>query len=212
MKWGSLKRAWNVLTTMVVVLVAALALLLVGARLLGLQVYTVLSGSMEPTYRVGSVIYVKPVEPEALKAGDVITFLLAEDTVATHRIVDVVPDEEDPTVLRFRTKGDANASADGALVHCNNVLGMPVVTIPWLGYAVHFIQHPPGTYVAAAFGALLVLLMFLPELFSEKKSPASPKKPRRGKWAGHSRRAAASDAPAQEENRGQNDFCERAMP
>ncbi|MEI3100617.1 MAG: signal peptidase I [Oscillospiraceae bacterium] len=83
----------------------------------------VLSGSMEPTYHVGALIYVKKVDAMELRSGDVITFMLDEDTVATHRIVEVVPDAEDSSVLRFRTKGDADGNVDGSLVHYKNVLG-----------------------------------------------------------------------------------------
>lgn len=54
----SVKKIWNGFTTILVILVVILALLLVGARLIGLQVFTVLSGSMEPTYHTGSLIYV----------------------------------------------------------------------------------------------------------------------------------------------------------
>ena len=39
-----------------------MAILLVGVRVIGLNVYTVLSGSMEPTYHTGSLIYVKKVD------------------------------------------------------------------------------------------------------------------------------------------------------
>ena len=145
------------------------ALLLVGARLTGLQVFTVLSGSMEPAYHVGSLIYVKDVDPFELESGDVITFMLDENTVATHRIVEVVPDEEDDSVVRFRTKGDANENVDGSLVHYKNVIGSPVFTIPYLGYAVSYIQTPPGTYVAISAGAILLLLVFLPDLFGDDK-------------------------------------------
>lgn len=163
------KRIWNCITTVLVTVVAILALLLVGARLIGLQVFTVLSGSMEPTYHVGSLIYVKKVDAAQLEAGDVITFLLDEDTVATHRIVDVVPDESDISVIRFRTKGDANNAEDGSLVHCKNVIGTPVFSIPKLGYVANYIQNPPGTYVALSAGAILLLLVFLPDLFSDEK-------------------------------------------
>ena len=85
-----------------------LALLLAGPRLMGMQVFTVLSGSMEPVYHTGSLIYVRDVDPMEIQPGQVITFMLDEDTVATHRVVEVVPDEIDRSVLRFRTKGDAN--------------------------------------------------------------------------------------------------------
>ena len=163
------KKIWKCITSVLVALVVIVALLLVGARLTGLQVFTVLSGSMEPTYHVGSLIYVKDVDPFELESGEVITFMLDENTVATHRIVEVVPDEEDASVVRFRTKGDANENADGSLVHYKNVIGSPVFTIPYLGYAVSYIQNPPGTYVAISAGAILLLLVFLPDLFGDDK-------------------------------------------
>lgn len=163
------KKIWKCITSVLVALVVIVALLLVGARLIGLQVFTVLSGSMEPTYHVGSLIYVKDVDPFELESGDVITFMLDENTVATHRIVEVVPDEEDDSVVRFRTKGDANDSVDGSLVHYKNVIGSPVFTVPYLGYAVSYIQNPPGTYVAISAGAILLLLVFLPDLFDGDK-------------------------------------------
>lgn len=162
----ALKKIWNTVTTILVALVVAAALALVGVRLLGVQVFTVLSGSMEPTYHTGSVIYVKSVEPSSIQEGQVITFLLDEDTVATHRVVEVVPDEEDASVLRFRTKGDANDSADGSLVHYKNVIGTPVFTIPYLGYVVSYIQQPPGTYIAISAAAILILLMFVPDILA----------------------------------------------
>ena len=163
------KKIWKCITSVLVALVVIVALLLVGARLIGLQVFTVLSGSMEPTYHVGSLIYVKDVDPFELESGDVITFMLDENTVATHRIVEVVPDEEDDSVVRFRTKGDANENVDGSLVHYKNVIGSPVFTIPQLGYVVSYIQNPPGTYVAISAGAILLLLVFLPDLFDGDK-------------------------------------------
>lgn len=154
---------------------------MVGARVVGLKVYTVLSGSMEPAYHVGALIYVKSVDPEALEAGDVITFMLDEDTIATHRIVEVVPDEEDASVLRFRTKGDANDAEDGGLVHYKNVIGTPVFTIPKLGYLANYIQHPPGTYVAISAGAILLVLVFIPDLFGGDENEKKGRKKKHGK-------------------------------
>lgn len=166
---SKMKKIWETITTVLVVIVVILALLLAGARVVGLQVYTVLSGSMEPAYQVGSLIYVKSVDYRELERGDVITFMMDENTVATHRIVEVVPDEEDETVLRYRTKGDANEDADGALVHYKNVIGTPVFTIPFLGYVANYIQNPPGTYLAISGGAILLMLVFLPDLFESDK-------------------------------------------
>lgn len=168
-----MKKIWNAFTTVLVALVVILALLLVGARLIGLQVFTVLSGSMEPTYHTGSLIYVKSVDPFELREGDVITFMLDEDTIATHRIVEVVPDENDRSVVRFQTKGDANDAVDGSLVHYKNVVGSPVFTIPKLGYVANYIQNPPGTYIAMSAGAILLILVFLPDIFADDKKDES---------------------------------------
>ena len=177
MSLKSLKKIWNAVTTILVVLVVILAVMLVGVRLVGLQVYTVLSGSMEPTYHVGSLIYVKSVDPAELAAGDVITFMLDEDTLATHRIVEVVPDSEDPETLRFRTKGDANEAEDGSLVHYKNVVGSPVFSIPKLGYFANYIQKPPGLYVGISVAAILMVLVFLPDLFAkDEKSETHERK------------------------------------
>ena len=191
-----IKKVWNAITTVLVILIVILAILLVGVRLAGFRVFTVLSGSMEPTYHVGSLIYVKDVDYRQLEAGDVITFMLDENTVATHRIIQVVPDEDEPEVLRYATQGDANDAPDGTLVHYKNVIGTPVFTIPKLGYVANYIQNPPGTYIAISGAAILLLLMFLPDLFSEdepKKTAESageeePKKRKSSKKRGRFQR------------------------
>lgn len=171
-----IRKIWNGVTTGIVIFVVILAILLVGARLVGLQVFTVLSGSMEPAYHVGSLIYVKDVDYKQLQPGDVITFLLDEDTVATHRITEVLVDENDPDTLRYFTKGDANEAPDGSSVHYKNIIGTPVFTIPYLGYLASYIQQPPGMYVAIAAGAILIMLVFLPDLFADDEEEKQPKK------------------------------------
>ena len=170
------RKILNTFSTVCVVLAVLLAVLLVGARIVGLRVFTVLSGSMEPAYHTGALIYVKKVDPAEIQAGQVITFMLDETTVATHRVVGVVPDEDDPATLRFRTKGDANDVEDGSLVHYKNVIGTPVFTIPYLGYVADYIQHPPGMYVAISAGAVLLLLVFLPDIFSDDPAKEESKK------------------------------------
>ena len=171
---ASLKKLWSVLSTLIVIAVVALAILLAGVRIVGLTPYVVLSGSMEPTYHTGSLIYDKKVDPFALKEGDVITFMVSEDTLATHRIVGVVPDEDEPGTIRFRTKGDANDAEDGTLVHYKNVVGTPVFTIPYLGYFSNWITHAPGKYIAITAAVVFLILLFLPDML--KKADEADKK------------------------------------
>lgn len=170
------RKILNSLTTIIVVMVVILAIMLVGVRLFDLQVYSVLSGSMEPEYPVGSLIYVKAVDYKELKVGDPITFLLDKDTVVTHRIIEVLVDEEDPNTIRYFTQGDANGIPDAKSVHYKNIIGTPVFTIPYMGYVSNYIQNPPGMYIAISAGAILLMLVFLPDLFTDdKKKPAQEK-------------------------------------
>lgn len=165
------KLIWNIITGAVVALFVVAAILLVGVRLVGLEPYTVLSGSMEPTYPVGSLIYVKSVDPQEVTVGQPITFVLNEDlVVATHRVVEI--DEENQY---FYTKGDANESVDGSPVYFKNLIGVPVFSIPYLGYVASYIQNPPGTYIAIALGAVFLLLLFLPDLIRWMKDSPEEK-------------------------------------
>ncbi len=157
----TIKKIWNGINSVLIGLVILLAIALVGVRLVGLEVFVVLSGSMEPAYRTGSVIYVKEADTEKLRAGDVITFYLNGDTIATHRITQIVEGDGE---LAFRTKGDANEVEDGAAVLASQVIGTPVFTIPYLGYLVSYLHSVSGRYAAIAVGAVLLLLLFLPDI------------------------------------------------
>ena len=67
-----IKKIINIITTLLIILISVAAFLLVGMRLFGYTPYTVLSGSMEPTFHVGSLVYVKEVATTELKVGDLI--------------------------------------------------------------------------------------------------------------------------------------------
>lgn len=172
----AVKKIWDWISGILVAVVVLLAVALVGVRVVGLQPYVVLSGSMEPTYHVGSLIYVKAVDYKELTVGDPITYMVSQDTVVTHRIIEVLVDEEDPNTIRYFTQGDANDVPDGSSVHYKNIIGKPVFSIPYLGYVSNYIQNPPGSYVSIAAGALLILLVFLPDIFAEDESSKKKEK------------------------------------
>lgn len=147
------------ITTLLVVVTVVFAILVVGVRLLGVEIYVVLSPSMEPVYPTGTLLYVKEADPDELQVGDIITFRLY-DITATHRIIEVL--EEEP--LKFRTQGDANDIADTEPVPAANIIGKPVFSLPYLGYAASYIQKPPGSYAAIAISAAIVFLVLIVDL------------------------------------------------
>lgn len=162
-----IKRVLKILSTVMVVIVIVLAVLLAGVRLVGLTPYTVLSGSMEPTYHVGSVIYVKDVDPTELKQGDPLTFRMESGTIVTHRIIEVL--NSGTSELSFRTKGDANEVADG-VSPATAVVGKPVFSIPYLGFISSVVQTPKGLILVVSCTVIIFVMSFLVDaIFTKEK-------------------------------------------
>lgn len=151
-----------------------LGALLACPQFAGLQVCSVHSGDI-PDYRLGSLLYVQQADPGVLNTGAVITYMVNQEEVQTHWIAGVVADEENPAELRFRTKRDAADAEDPTLVYYRNVLGVPVMAIPLLGYVLDWLETPSGFCAAAAAGVLWLLLVLLPLFFRRKKKQKAGK-------------------------------------
>ena len=124
------KKVWDITSTVLVILAVLFAVLLMGARLLGFRVYNIISGSMEPVYNRGDLVYVQPVKNiSQLKVGDVISYVQNEElVVVTHRIVRIDPEQN-----RVHTKGETNDTEDPP-VHFNNVIGLHYESPPSRSY------------------------------------------------------------------------------
>lgn len=108
-----MKTCWSIISTIVLAVLVILLIAFGGVRLFGLTPYMVTSGSMEPEYPVGSLIFVKEVPPEQIDVGDVITFRLTDgQTVATHQVY-----EADRAQEEFRTQGINNRDSEGNILH-----------------------------------------------------------------------------------------------
>ena len=140
-------------------------LLMEAPDLAGLESYTVISGSMEPKLPVGSCVYVKKRKFREIAKGDVIMFLTEEKRLrVTHRVMEI--DRENQ---RFVTKGDANKDADSSTVKWENVCGVVVFSLPYLGYVQNFLGSIYGKITAGSILAGLFLLSELLEKENEEK-------------------------------------------
>ncbi len=117
----------------------------------GYKPMIVLSGSMEGTINTGDLVFVKIVDTNILKKGDIIAFRNEKNTVTTHRIVEVM--EANGSKI-FTTKGDANNAEDANIVKSSDVEGIYVSRIGRLGNFLMFVQQPIGLVVI-----LLVILV-----------------------------------------------------
>lgn len=129
--------------------------------LLGYRPMAVLSGSMEPTYPVGSIIYYHQISFDELEAGDPVTFF-AGDSLVTHRIMKV-----DTLSRTITTKGDHNKTQDPVPVEEANIAGKATnFAIPFAGFFVTYSKNP----IAISGMAVIILLSYLlEELVSEQK-------------------------------------------
>jgi len=116
-------------------------------KVFGLSPMVVLTESMSPTIDGGDMILAKKTDPEALKEGDIITFVdpaFSSKVVNTHRIVGIEQTEEG---LLFTTRGDSNNADDSKPVPAENVVGLYVGKIPKLGKLVLFMRTTAGILI-----------------------------------------------------------------
>lgn len=151
-------KALSAVATVLLLAVMAVALPFSVPKLFGYQIYNVLTQSMEPAMPVGSAIYVKRCDPQALRQGEIITYRLSEATglVQTHRVV-----ENDTQAKQLITKGDANALPDVDPVSYERVVGKVVVCIPVLGTVSEMFHSGPGVTACVAIFALAIILWTL---------------------------------------------------
>jgi signal peptidase I len=154
------------LLTAVLVLVVLLLIFTAFNPIKSFQIFRVMSGSMEPKIKVGSVVFVKKVKPEILKKNEVITYTSSEnpEMSITHRLVEI-EEKEGKTV--FKTRGDANNDKDMAEVSPSQIKGKVVFSLPFLGYLSVWIKKPLGFGLLVIFPALLIIVS---EILSIKKA------------------------------------------
>lgn len=178
-----MKKAYQIFTSILLVILILAAAVLFLPKFVGMTPLAVLSGSMEPTYHVGSLIYVKDADPEEVQVGEPITFKISDDTMVTHRVVAI-----DTDARTFQTKGDANDNVDGGAVAYENLVGKPVFTIPYMGYLAVYANTTTGMIITVTIILVILILTFLPDFLmkgddeeekaEKKEAPEKAKKPK----------------------------------
>ena len=119
---------------------------------MGYRMFGVLSDSMSmPSgktenggFKSGSIIFVREVQPEQLKIGDIITYRPSANpnnkstNFLTHRLVEIQTDVEDGPF--YVTKGDGNKDTDMPILP-KAIVGKVVFSIPELGNLLKFIKE-----------------------------------------------------------------------
>lgn len=153
-----IKIAVNSLLIIALVLSVILLLLTTYSPVKSYSIFKVVSGSMEPSIKTGSVVIIKKADQEKFNVNDVISFTDNQNpgAVVTHRVVNI---KEADSNLVYITKGDANNVSDLNEVKQENVLGKVVLSIPLFGYILVFIKTPLGFGLTIILPALLIIIL-----------------------------------------------------
>lgn len=112
---------------------------------------------MEPELPVGSMVFVRQVEPTDIAVGDNVTFYRSDGAVVTHQVYEI-----DPVAQTIGTQGIANKNADGIIMHdaeytpFSSVIGTVSFCVPYLGFVNAYCTTMPSLLVVVAVLALLV--------------------------------------------------------
>lgn len=163
--------ASGLLLAVATVVVLGLAAVTVGPRFLPYQALVVRSGSMSPTIPTGSIVFYRKIDASKVRVGDVIAFSKPgqPDEKVTHRVYQI---GSSSTGRYFVTKGDANGAPDDWRVPAVGTGWLAVFHVPVLGYVLADLQSQLGRVLLLLVPAVLLGLITLYELLTERRGGA----------------------------------------
>lgn len=157
-KKRTIARICSMIGVSLLILVILICIPLTLPRLTGFDIYTVVTGSMEPAIPVGSLIYVREEAPVELMEGEVVAYRSNTDAgiIITHRVV-----KNQVVSGQLITKGDANEAEDISPVSYAQVIGKVTLTIPVLGGIFAAMVTFYGKIVIVSVVLLAAILLYI---------------------------------------------------
>lgn len=166
-----IKTLVSVILNIIIFLEIIFIIIFLGPNLFGIKTFVVTSGSMEPLYPTGSLIFVEKVNADEIKVDDVITFYMKDSSIiATHQVYEI-----DEINKEFGTQGINNKDEKGNIIHdatrvkFSDVIGKPILCINYLGYINRLIATPPGIYIVFMVMSIMILIYYILEKKMEEK-------------------------------------------
>ena len=168
-------KIFKVIYYIVIAFIVLIALLLIVSVLPitgNYKIMTVISGSMQPAIKMGSVVIVKPASDYQI--GDVITFGPYSKTKVptTHRIYDIKVEGGQPVYI---TKGDVNNAPDSREIKKSDIVGKVLFSVPYMGYAVEFAKKPIGFALIIIIPAAIIVGDEIKKIYVEVKKKKTAK-------------------------------------
>ncbi len=144
------------------------------------RIMTVMSGSMEPTIPIGSVIVIRPASEYGV--GDIITFktpgATKKNDFTTHRIVEI---NKSKRITTYVTRGDANEDSDREYVEKESILGKERFAVSLIGYLLGYIKTLPGLVLIIIIPAVIIVYEEMRKIHREAKEIINKRKSKKEK-------------------------------
>ncbi|TFG31515.1 signal peptidase I [Candidatus Thorarchaeota archaeon] len=146
-------------------------LIVVGATLGSYGIFTLTMGtstplvvveskSMIPNLDIGHLLILQNRAPDRIYLNDIIVFNTDyHNKPIVHRIVEI---QNVSGELRYFTKGDNNSLRDQGYRVYEDIIGVVVLAIPYVGYVTLFLHEPYGLPIVLI---IFIALLVLPEFF-----------------------------------------------
>jgi signal peptidase I len=177
-KKAFISRAFNITAILVLFLIMMAGFTVYAAPHTGWRIDDLRSGSMSPLLKTGDLVVTRPVQAGEVSVGDIIVVRSVQgpDYLLCHRVTGI---EKSPSIV-FKTKGDANTSADPFTVPAGNLVGEMAFSIPGAGYLVRFLQTRAGLVFSLVIPGLAIIAICLRSLKTELKASAKKRISDRG--------------------------------
>ena len=165
------KAFFNIIRKLITIFLIIFLIIIVTQRLTdnkksiaGVRVFSVITASMEPEYKVGDAILTKTFDPSQINIGDDVTYIGTEgsfkDKIVTHRVINKERDKNG--VYIFQTKGIANDEADPK-INETQIYGKVLYKIKSISYLNGVIGNLYGMYFAIVvpLGLMMVIEFIL---------------------------------------------------
>ena len=167
----------GIINTIIVIVVMSFVLIVCLQRFSGNKIsfldyrmFTVVTGSMEPKYKIGDVLIAKEKDPSEIKIGDAISYLATKgeikNNVVTHEVVNITKDENGKYL--FHSKGLSNLVED-PVVHEEQLYGVVVHKAKLLSFIRKIISTDIGMLLFIIIPILYIIVSEMVATLIEKE-------------------------------------------
>lgn len=124
----------------------------------GYSYFQILTSSMQSEIPKGSIVITMRVDENDIHVGDDITYITYDNTIITHRVINVIEDYENSGGRGFQTQGVDNNVPDRDIVYANNVIGKVIFFSPKVGTILNTIKENVWLICISMAGILSVCI------------------------------------------------------